>query len=208
MRHPLRALLLPLIALQAAALPLPAQANAKIEAHPATQVVLSYLRYAMAQEWTKSVALLEPESVTDLRVRYIERIKQASTIDEEIAMVRKLDRNSFSEVEKMTDTDFYIAYHKGVQDRFDVTPEILEQIRKSMGVKLLSLAEETVEGQDYAHILVRTKHENRDREVSSLDMISLIKLDGKWKVTLLAQRPLVKPIEGEAKPKEDKPKEE
>jgi hypothetical protein len=195
MRFPLRALLLPLLAIQAASLPLAAQSNAQIEGHPATQVVLSYLRYAMAQDWTKSVALLEPESVTDLRVRYLERIKQASTIDEEIAMVRKLNCNNLSEVEKMTDVDFYIAYHKGVQDRFEVTPEILEQIRKTMGVKLLSLGEETVEGKDYTHVLVRTKHQNRDREVSSLDMISLVKIDGKWKVTLLAQRPLVKKLE-------------
>ncbi len=195
MRFPLRALLLPLLAFQAATLSVSAQSNAQIESHPATQVVLSYLRYAMAQDWTKSVALLEPESVTDLRVRYLERIKQASTIDEEIAMVRKLNCNNLSEVEKLTDVDFYIAYHKGVQDRFEVTPEILEQIRKTMGVKLLSLGEETVEEKDYTHVLVRTKHQNRDREVSSLDMISLVKIDGKWKVTLLAQRPIVKKLE-------------
>lgn len=194
MRFPLRALL-PFLAFQSAVLPVAAQGNAEIEAHPATQVVLSYLRYAMAQDWTKSVALLQPESVTDLRVRYVARIKQAATLDEEIAMVRKLDRNSLGEVEKMSDVDFYIAYHKGVQDRFDVTPEVLEQIRKTMGVKLLSLATETVEEKDYAHILVRTKHQNRDREVSSLDMISLLKLDGKWKVTLLAQMPIVKKLD-------------
>lgn len=206
MTFPLRALLLPVFALQLAIFPAAAITKAEFDAHPAAQVVMSYLRYAMAQDWTKSVALLEPDSVTDLRERYIARIKQATTIDEEIAMVRKLDRNNLAEVEKMSDVDFYIAYHKGVQDRFDVTPEILEQIRKTMGVLPLSLGEETIDGKDYAHILVRTKHQNRSKEVSSLDMISLIKLGGKWKVTLLAQRPVVKDVEGKAAAEKKKSK--
>ncbi len=170
-----------------------ALAQKSIESHPAAQVVMSYLRYAMSQEWRKSVALLEPESVEDLKLRYIERIKRAPTIDEEIAMVRKLDKNNLKEVQAMKTIDFYIAYHKGVQDRFEVTEEILNQIKTTMRAKLLSIGEETIEGTDYAHILVRTKHENRDKEVSSLDLVSLIKIDGKWKVTLRAQRPLIGP---------------
>ena len=160
--------------------------------HPATQVVFQYLKHATSQEWTESVKLIEKESVVDLMQRYIYRIKQSPTIDEEISMVRKLNQTSLSAVEQMDPVAFYIAYHKGVQERFDVTEEVLNQIKETMGAKPLSAAEETIEGREYAHILVRTRHQNRDKEVSSLDLVSLVKVDGTWKVTLLAGRPIVK----------------
>jgi len=165
-----------------------------VKTHPATQVVFQYLKHATSQEWKESVVLLDADSVLDLMRRYVYRIKQAPTIDDEIAMVRKLNQTSLSAVEKMDPVDFYIAYHKGVQERFEVTDEILEQIKTTMRAKPLSLGLETIDGLEYAHVLVRTRHQNRDKEVSSLDLVSLVNLKGSWKVTLLAGRPIIKEI--------------
>lgn len=172
----------------------PAIAQEDVKTHPATQVVFQYLKHATSQEWKESVKLLDKDSVVDLMQRYIYRIKQASTIDEEISMVRKLNQTSLSAVEKMDPVDFYIAYHHGVQERFDVTDEVLEQIKTTMRARPLSIGLETIDELEYAHVLVRTKHQNRTKEVSSLDLVSLVKLKGEWKVTLLAGRPIIKDI--------------
>ena len=169
-----------------------APAQEDINQHPATKVVLSYLRYSMGQQWEKSGKLIETDSLETLKRRYIQRIKMAPTIDDEMAMVRRLDQNSLSDVEKMEPFAFYVAYHKGLQERFEVTEELLDQIINTMGVRVMALAEEDFDGIDYAHVLVRTRHENRDKEVSSLDLVSLIKVGDDWKVTLNALDPSVK----------------
>ena len=88
-----------------------------------------------------------------------------------------------------------MRYHKGVQERFDVDQEKLNEILATLEVKLMSLAEEVVDGEKLTHILVRTRHNNGDRQISALDLVSLIMVDTSWKVTLNAQDPLVKKLE-------------
>ena len=59
-------------------------------------------------------------------------------------------------------------------------------------MKILSLVEETNDGEELAHVLVRTKHDNGpDKTILSLELISMIKLDGKWKVTMDAMTPTI-----------------
>ena len=70
--------------------------------------------------------------------------------------------------------------------------EKLKKILDSLGVKVLSLAEETVSSKEYCHILVRTRHSNGDKQISALDLVSLLKVDGKWKVTTTAEEPVIK----------------
>jgi hypothetical protein len=106
-------------------------------------------------------------------------------------MCRALDCANLAEAKTLDPTDFYIRYHEGIQKRYKVSKEKLETIMKTKRVKLLSLAEEAHDGKDLSHVLVRTKHENGDKEVSSLELISLLKVDGKWQVTLEAMRPTV-----------------
>ena len=48
------------------------------------------------------------------------KIKASSTFDEEIARVRKVDCSNLREVESLKPVDFYVRYHKGVQQRFKV----------------------------------------------------------------------------------------
>ena len=151
----------------------------------------------MGQDWEKAAALIETASLESLKARYILRIKASATIDEEIAHVRRLDCVNLKEVETLTATEFYVRYHKGVQKRFKVDQEKLDEILATLGVKLLSLAEEKVDGNQLCHILVRTRHSNGDKQISALDLVSLIKLGTDWKVTLNAQEPIIK----EAAPK-------
>ena len=169
-----------------------------LESHPAYQVVISYLTYAMGQDWPKSAALIEAKSLANLRDRYIKTIEKARTVKEEIDMCRSLDCTNLAEVKTLDPTDFYIRYHNGVQKRFRVTKEKLDGILKSKRVKLISLGEETHEGTGYAHVLVRTKHNNGDHVISSLELISLEKVGGKWMVTLEAMRPTIEPADGGA----------
>ena len=176
-----------------------ADKNQEISKHPATQVTFSYLRNAMGQDWEKAAQLIEPLSLENLKARYILKIKASSTFDEEIARVRRVDCANIREVEKLDAVDFYVRYHKGVQQRFKVDQEILDKILASLGVKLLSLAEDTVGGKDYCHILVRTRHSNGDKKISALDLVSLVKIKDTWKVTLNAQQPVVKKVESPPK---------
>ena len=115
------------------------------------------------------------------------------------ARVRKVDCANLREVEKLEPVDFYVRYHKGVQQRFKVDQEILDKILASLAVKLLSLAQDTVGGKEYCHILVRTRHSNGDKQISALDLVSLIKIKDTWKVTLNAQQPVVKKVESPPK---------
>lgn len=176
-----------------------ADKNEEISKHPATQVTFSYLKNAMGQDWEKAANLIEPLSLENLKTRYILKIKASSTFDEEIARVRKVDCANLREVEKLEPVDFYVRYHKGVQQRFKVDQEILDKILASLAVKLLSLAQDTVGEKEYCHILVRTRHSNGDKQISALDLVSLIKIKDTWKVTLNAQQPVVKKVESPPK---------
>ncbi len=169
-------------------------ANKTINDHPATQVTFGYLRSAMGQNWQKAADLIEPASLESLKGRYILRIKASATLDEEIAHVRRLDCSNLKEVEALSAKQFYILYHKGIQKRFSVDQAKLDQILATLAVKLLSLAEEKVQNNEMCHILVRTRHSNSDKQISALDLVSLIKVDDDWKVTLNAQEPIVKTL--------------
>ena len=172
-----------------------AQGTEEISKHPATKVTFNYLKNAMGQDWNEAATLIEPRSLENLKARYILRIKASATFAEEIARVRRVDCANLREVEKLKPVDFYVRYHKGVQRRFNVDQDKLDKILASLGVKLLSLAHDKVGEREYCHILVRTRHSNGDKQISALDLVSLIKIEEKWKVTLNAQDPVVKKIE-------------
>ena len=175
-----------------------AQNTKAINQHPATLVTFEYLRNAMGQDWRKASALMEPASLEILKARYIIRIKAAATLDDEIRLVRRLDCSNLTEVEKLEPNEFYVRFHAGIQNRFNIDQDKLKKILDSLGVKVLSLAEETVNSKEYCHILVRTRHSNGDKQISALDLVSLLKVGGKWKVTTTAQEPVVKSLQESA----------
>jgi hypothetical protein len=176
-----------------------ADKNEDINSHPATKVTFQYLKNAMGQDWDAAAELIEPLSLENLKARYIMKIKASATFDEEIARVRKVDCSNLREVERLKPVDFYVRYHKGVQQRFKVDQSILDKILASLAVKLLSLAEDNIDKKEFCHILVRTRHSNGDKQISALDLVSLVKIKGNWKVTLNAQQPVVKKVESPPK---------
>ncbi len=166
--------------------------------HKAYQRVVSYLTYAMGQDWPKSAALIEENSLKNLRDRFIGRIMKARTVQEELDMCRALNCSNLAEVKKLDPTTFYISYHQGIQKAYKVSAEKLKMIMESKEVKLISLGEESHAGKDFAHVLVRTRHKNGDKFVSSLELVSMMKVDGVWLVTMEAQKPTVTDDKGTA----------
>jgi len=175
------------------AAPVGAQTPGQIENHPAAKVVTAYLRLALGREWEKAAALIEPESLTELRDRYVRRItRPGTTVEEEMEMVRNLGMRDVADVAKMSPPLFYKAYNTALQEKYDVTEEILRLISATLELRLLSLA---LEGDSLAHILVRTNHRDNRNHVTNLELISLRKIKGQWLVVLNAQVPVITPLD-------------
>ncbi|MFT5109323.1 MAG: hypothetical protein ACI9UA_004970, partial [Pseudoalteromonas tetraodonis] len=166
--------------------------------HKAYQRVVSYLTYAMGQDWPKSAALIEENSLKNLRDRFVGRISRARTVQEELDMCRALDCTNLDEVKTLDPTTFYIRYHEGIQKSYEVSKEKLAMIMQTKEVKLVSLAEEIHDGKSYSHVLVRTRHQNGDKLISSLELVSMLDVDGDWLVTMEAQKPTVSAVDSSA----------
>ena len=164
----------------------PAQEN-----HPSIRVVREYLKCMLEQNWTGSAELVETRSLEDLRSDYVKRVKATATLDEEKMVVSKFGVKTLEEIEKLSGAQFYISYHKLLKERSPVAPEVLQKVRDSMQLRILSLA---VENDKLAHVLVRTKHNNDKVQVESIEVISLIKTGDKWMVGLNEQAPKITPL--------------
>jgi hypothetical protein len=175
-----------------------AQQAADPEAHPASKVVHEYLGMILSRQWNGSANIVDEASMEGLKADYVARIKQARTMDDEEAMVRRVGKSTLDEVEAMKPRDFYTAYHDGLQERYKVDEPTLELIRKSLSIKLLSLAQES---DRLVHVLVRTKHSNGKVMIENLELVSLVKNGDKWQVALNEQAPKLTPVNGAAAPK-------
>lgn len=168
------------------------QKNAASDSHPAVKVVRDYLQSALQRDWAKSASLVDPKSLDRLLADYVMRIKAAPTMDDERQMLERVGKTELPEVEKMAPAEFYTAYHKGMQERFNVSEETMKAVRNSLTLNVLSVAAETPE---LVHVLVRTTHNNGRTQMSNLELISLIKSGGKWLVSLDEQLPKVTPVD-------------
>lgn len=166
-----------------------------LENHPASKVVLQYLQYALARDWKNATTLITPGSLAAVKESYVDRIKRAPTIDDEMRMVRELGKADLAEVEAMSPAAFYTAYHYSLQRRFNLTEERIKEIASTIKLKVLSVAEEPDDG--LAHVLVRTQHQDGENVVRNLELISLTKQGEKWMVTLEAQGPKLTPVPGQ-----------
>ncbi|MGK0186313.1 MAG: hypothetical protein ACI9R3_002096 [Verrucomicrobiales bacterium] len=169
------------------------QSSSQISKHPAAKVVQDYLRLALARKWADSAKLIEPESLTNLRDSYVRRIKRpGTTVENEMAMVKKLGETDVEDVAKLPPASFYAAYNTALQKRYDLTEDVLKLIANTLELRLLSIA---LEGDELAHILVRTSHRDNRNQVANLELISLRKIHGKWLVALNEQIPLIIPLD-------------
>lgn len=182
------------VSAQAPAAAAPAAAPVAGESHPATAVVREYLNFVLQREWGKSADLVEAKSLESLQKDYMERIKRAQTMDEEEMMFRRVGKSTMEDLVAMAPKEFYVAYHKGLQERMQIDEAALERVKKSLQLKVLSVAEE---GDSRVHVLVRTKHANDKIQVENLELISLLKTSaGKWLVGLNEQMPKVTGLDG------------
>lgn len=164
----------------------------EFDKHPAVAVVKDYLKCMLEQDWTGSSKLVEPKSLNDLRDDYVKRVKSTASLDEEKMVVEKFKVERLEDIEKMSGTDFYIAYHRLLKERAPVEPAVLKKVRDSMKLRILSVA---MENENLCHILVRTKHNNDRVTVESLEVLSMVKLGGKWVVGLNEQTPKITPLD-------------
>ena len=174
-----------------------AQDDPKVLAHPATKVVRDYLQLVLQREWNKSAALVEPRSLDQLHKDFLNRLKKAPTMDDEAEMISRVGKKTLAEVESMSPLLFYIAYHQGIQERWKVSPEVIKKVRDSLKVRFLCIGEEDAE---HVHILVRTKHSNEKALIENLELLSLIKVSGNWKVALNEQAPRITPLDSALPP--------
>ncbi len=174
-----------------------AQDDPAVTAHPASKIVKDYLQLVLQREWTKSASLVEPNSLRQLHSDFLQRLKKAPTMDDEAEMTRRVGKASYDQVKEMSPTAFYTAYHEGIQERWKVSPEVIKKVRDSLQVRLLSIG---VEDTAHVHILVRTKHANDKATIENLELISLTKIEGAWKVALNEQAPKITPLDGATPP--------
>lgn len=178
----------------------PAAADtAKMEAHPAVKVVRDYLQLMLQREWTKAAALVDPASLKQMLADYMKRLDVAPTMDDEEEMTRRVGKPTVEAVGAMTPVDFYVAYHQGLQERYKVPPEVMEKVRASLLLRVLSVGQED---DTHTHVLVRTKHSNDKAVFESLELVSLVKIGDTWKVGLNEQSPRITPLGEGGKPGE------
>ncbi len=177
----------------AAVAPTPAQTTTRqlAEAHPGAQVVLRYLRLSLNHEFEKAAALMEPDSLKEFQRQYVERMKQPIGLDEVMAMCRAVGKEDEKDVEKMEPAAFYAAYNQGLQKRYNVSAEAQQKIADTLDLIVLAAADERP---DLVHMLVRTKHETMRNRIQNLELITLVKKDDQWLVSLGEQLTKVQPL--------------
>ena len=166
---------------------------ADLEQHPAAKVVRAYLGMIITRQWKQSVDIVDEKSMQVLHEDYVARLKQSPTMDEEEGMVRRVGKSSVEEVQAMKPKEFYTAFHEGLQERYKVEEDKLELIRKTITMKVLSIAEETP---TLAHVLVRAKYSTGERIIERLELVSLVKPADKWLVALNEQAPKTTALDG------------
>ncbi len=170
--------------------------------HPSAASVIGYLKSAVQRDYEKAAALIQPSSLADMQKDYVRRLKNPSVpYDEVSGMCRAVGKKDEDEVEKMRPVEFYLAYQKSLQTRYNVTDDENKRIMNTLELNLLSVAEERP---DLVHVLVRTQHKTSKAKVSNLELVSLVKEGGKWLVALGEQRAKVTPLEDAKAPAPEK----
>jgi hypothetical protein len=162
------------------------------EKHPAAQVVVKFLRYSVNREYEKAAELIQPDSLVTLQKEYLAKVKNPRVaLDQVTAMCRAVGVQDERGIEAMTPRAFYAAYNQGMQRRYNVTDEVNRRIADTLELGLLSVAEE---GPALVHFVVRTQHRTMANEVRHLEIISLVRQDAQWLVSLGEHEPKYTPL--------------
>jgi hypothetical protein len=168
------------------------------EKHPAAQVVVKFLRHSVNRDYAQAAELILPASLTTLQADYLAKVKNPRTaLDEATAMCRAVGVPDERGIQAMSPPAFYTAYNQGMQRRYNVTDEVNQRIAETLELNMLSVAEE---GPALVHFLVRTEHHTMANAVRHLEIISLVRSDNQWLVSLGEQEPKYTPLSSAAKP--------
>jgi hypothetical protein len=184
----------------AAAGPVSGQSSRELaERHPAAQTVVRYLRTLLTRDFGKAGMMVAPDSLRGFKEDYLKRVKNPNVpLDDVLAMCRAVGAEDESGIEAMTPHAFYVAYNKGMQRRFNVTDEVNRRIADTLELHLLSVGEEPARAGDsleMVHFLVRTRHDTMRNNVRNLEIVSLVRQDDKWLVSLGEHVTKIAPLE-------------
>jgi hypothetical protein len=164
------------------------------ERHPAAKVVVDFLRLSVNRDWEKVAGLVAPDSLETLKRDYLKSVGDPTLpFDQAQAMCRAVGVEDEAAIAAMTPVAFYVAYNQGLQKRYNVTDAINRRIAQTLELNLLSIAEERA---DLVHLVVRTEHQTMNHQVRNLEIVSLVKQNGRWLVALGEQKPKYTPLPG------------
>ena len=166
--------------------------------HPAIKVVQEYLSMILTRQWQKSTDIVDESSIKTLQTDYVERVKQARTIDEEEAMLRRVGKATLEEVAKMPAREWYSAFNEGLKAQYKLEDEKLAEIRQSITLKTLSIASD--DDGKLVHVLVKASYSTGEARIERLDLTTLRNNGGKWQVVLDGQSPKVTQLKPAAAP--------
>lgn len=163
------------------------------ESHPASQVVIRFLRESVKRDYLAAAQLIEPASLKQLQEDYLARVKNPNLpFDQVQGLLREVGVEDEADIPKMSPEEFYAAYNRGIQRRHNITAEASKRLADTLEIKLLSVAEE---GPDLVHLVVRTEHKTERHLVRSLEIVSLVRVDGTWMIALGEQKPKFIPLD-------------
>jgi hypothetical protein len=160
--------------------------------HPAYKVAEKYLRASHLHQWTYAVKMIEKKSLENLKRIQKRFLLSAPTIPEEEELLRRLGLTDVSGLDALTPEQVFVRRASG-NTRDLVDPEAhIAQVEKTLSLKTLSTA---TEGTEFVHSLLRVQYEVKNRRISELALVSMVKEGTVWKISLDAQEPSVEKVD-------------
>ena len=154
--------------------------------HPAAKVAKTYLQHMANRNFQKAVKMVDDNSLVALQKDQVNYLKSAPTVDEEEAMLKRLEVSDISVFAKLSPVEAFVRHNKARHKSDAESLKLTKQMNDTLQMNILGTVKEN---NSLVHVFIRSKHQRKDKEVSTLDLVSLLK-DGKtWKVSLNAQEP-------------------
>ena len=167
------------------------EANAQKTESP-EKVAEAYLRAVAFQSFEKAAGYVEPSSLENIKKAQLNVMDKVTNDRRREFLLRRLGLSTVDQLKALTPVQSFVARSRAQYGRSPRTKSADEQLKKTLKFRFLGSVSE---GGDLVHVLFRHTHDRFNRKVTLFDMISLTKIDGKWKVSLTAQEPIFKDVE-------------
>lgn len=197
MTNRFRPLLCALLAIGFAGAPRLSAQTADLESHPAVKAVNDYLGMIFTRQWDRGVDVVDQESVRRYFNDYVKRVASARTLDEEETLLHRVGKEKLEDLRKMAPADWYAAYNSGLSKEHKLGEERQAEVRRTLKMKTIGVVPD---GESLVHVLTRANFSNGEVNIEHMEMTTLRKNEGKWRVVIDGREPKVTPLEGAAKP--------